>query len=97
MTARTPRAFMTSGAEGLYDFGRLLAGGAAAEVLAGYNDVAGLYLPCQFGPEGRKAVGSHVLYCLECQVLGGNDDIGVDVVAEEPDFTCKLFHDYSSL
>ena len=37
-------------AERLDDFRSLLTGGAAAEVLAGHNDVAGLYLSGQLRP-----------------------------------------------
>src|SRR6266850_4237294 len=63
--------------------GRLLAGRAGAEVAAGDDGVAGLHCRGERGRHGFKAMLGDFLDA-ELHVAARGDDVGVDVVAEDP-------------
>ena len=82
----------TADAESLDDFGSLLTGGAAAEVFACYNDVACMDLLSKLRAERGEGIGTHIVDGLKSQIFRRHDDIGIDIVAQDPDLACKLFH-----
>ena len=47
--------------------------------------------------EGRKGIGAHVLDGLHSQIFRGHDDVRVDIIAQEPDFSGEFFHGFSFL
>ena len=71
------------------DLRRLLSGGTAAEILSGNDDIAFPDLSGQLRPKGAEAVLFHIINGLECQVLGGDDDIRIDIVPQDPDLSGK--------
>ena len=64
----------------------------AAEILAGNNDVAFLYLPCQFRTQGTETILFHIVNCFHGQILCGNNDIGINIIAKYQNLTCHIFH-----
>ena len=72
----------------------LLSGGTAAEVLSCYNNVTFLDLSCQLRAKGTESVLFHIVNGFQRQILGRNDDIGVNIIAQYPHFSCKCFHMY---
>ncbi len=71
------------------DLSRLLAGGAATEIISCHDNVALGNLSCQFRPQGFEHVPLHLCPVRVGEMLGGNDDVRVDVVTEFPHPSCQ--------
>ena len=80
----------TLDAQCLDDLRCLLSGGTAAEILACNDDVSFLNLSCQFRAKGTESILFHIVNCFQCQILCGNNDIGINIIAKYPNLTCKF-------
>ena len=68
----------------------MLAGGAAAEVAACGDDIARLCFPEEVGVDILHAVGRQLLRVGGVQVTGGDDDVGIDIIAIAEGIAVKL-------